>query len=194
MLDYNADNVLTINLKYPVHDYTFLGMEIGGVEQDHSDVVTSAKAVLLSYHVAHQAEVEAEAGDAWIAALSQHLLDSGLANYSYVKPSLETSLSMDQELDRSTGNITVFFSIAYTILMTFAAISTSMKDWVRSKPWVAIGGEVAVVFAVASTLGLLSVCGVPFASTVGTMPFLIVGKYLIFCRKVALESFYFSLS
>ena len=49
---------------------------------------------------------------------------------------------------------------------------------VRSKPFAAMGGELAAAFAIVTSLGLMSACGLPFASTVGVMPFLIIGKDL----------------
>ena len=189
LLAFDPDNVISVNLTYPVHNNQyFLGMQIGGVATDDTGVILSAESVLLSYYVAYQTAEEREIADAWIAGVSEFLLNIDLGQYSFVRPSLESSLSMDEELDRATGNIVPFFSIAYTILMTFAAISTSMKDWVRCKTWVAIGGEVAAVMAVGSSLGFLSLCGVAYTSTVGTMPFLIVGKFYCSAENIPIDS------
>lgn len=51
---------------------------------------------------------------------------------------------------------------------------------VRSKPWLAVGGEIAAGMAIVTSLGLLSAAGVSFASTVGIMPFLIIGEFFFF--------------
>lgn len=60
-------------------------------------------------------------------------------------------------------------------------------DCVRTKVWVALFGVVSAGMAVLASFGLLLFCGMPFAMTVGSAPFLILGKlhYLIFYRCVS---------
>ena len=49
-----------------------------------------------------------------------------------------------------------------------------------------MSGLVAAAFGIASSLGLTSACGVKFASVVGTMPFLVIGKYEMY-REIYIE-------
>lgn len=171
----NPDNVTNLNLTYPVHDNRyFIGTQLGGVQTNENGFVNSAEAVLIAYYVRYQTDEDKRLGDALLAEFTKKMLES--SELSFVVPNFETSLSMDDEIARSTGNIVPLFSIAYTVLMTFAAVSTSMKDWVRCKTWAALAGEISAVLAVGASIGLLSLCGVWYTSTVGTMPFLIVGK------------------
>jgi hypothetical protein len=176
IINRNPDTIDTINMSYPVHQTTFLGMQLGGVILNDDGFVESAEAVLLSYYIQYQTPEAKEIGDAWLTAFVEFMLNEHHDKYNHVTIHFQTSLSMDDEIARATGNIVVLFSIAYTILMTFAAVSTSMKDWVRTKVWVAMAGEVSAVLSVGASLGMLSLCGVIYTSTVGTMPFLIVGK------------------
>ena len=51
-----------------------------------------------------------------------------------VKVSYSTVFSRDEELAASSDRIIPFFSITYTVLITFACVSCSLFDPVRSKP------------------------------------------------------------
>ena len=53
----------------------------------------------------------------------------------------------------------------------------SRLDCVRNKVWVATFGVLSAGLAVVSSFGLLLYCGMPFAMTVATAPFLILGKF-----------------
>ena len=51
-----------------------------------------------------------------------------------VDVSFSTMFSMDDELAASSDRIVPYFSITYTVLITFACVSCSVLDHVRSKP------------------------------------------------------------
>lgn len=131
ILEYNPDNVTKINLTHPVHGPNFIGMQLGGVILNEEGFVESAEAVLLSYYVAFQTDDEKSNGNGWLRNMTTYLLETGFQKYPLTEPNVETALSLDDELAIATGGIASLFSIAYTILMTFAAVSTWMKDWVR---------------------------------------------------------------
>ena len=130
----------------------------------------------LTYFVAYQTDEEIAIANAWMHEMTKFISHLGNTKYISVELNFASALSMDDELARATGNIVPLFSIAYTILMTFASVSSSMKDWVRCKTWVTLAGEASAVLAVGASMGFLSYCGVLYTSTVGIMPFLIVGK------------------
>ena len=91
-----------------------------------------------------------------------------------------TSLSLEEGIDESTTDIMTQFSITYTVVFTFTAVSCMMFDWVRSKMWYACFGIVTIAIAIVSSLGFGLAVGLPLAATVGSMPFLIVGKISCF--------------
>ncbi|KAL1006321.1 hypothetical protein UPYG_G00070770 [Umbra pygmaea] len=86
-----------------------------------------------------------------------------------------TSISRDEEFEKSSDSIIPLFSVTYTLAITFSIISCLRLDCVRNKFWVASFGVLSAGMAVLSSFGLLLYCGMPFAMTVATAPFLILG-------------------
>ena len=89
--------------------------------------------------------------------------------------------SQSEELDKNvTGDIT-FFSITFTLMITYAIIATltARCDCVGQRSNLGFGGVLAAGLAILSAFGLVSLCGVDFVSIVGVVPFLIIGKFLI---------------
>ncbi|KAK6293257.1 hypothetical protein J4Q44_G00367580 [Coregonus suidteri] len=86
-----------------------------------------------------------------------------------------TSISRDEEFEKSSDSIIPLFSLTYALAITFSIISCLRLDCVRNKVWVATFGVLSAGMAVLSSFGLLLYCGMPFAMTVATAPFLILG-------------------
>lgn len=58
--------------------------------------------------------------------------------------------------------------------------------------WVATFGVVSAGMAVLASFGLLLFCGMPFAMTVGTAPFLILGKCYVFHHLLGVSQLMFT--
>ncbi|KAI4871230.1 hypothetical protein NFI96_019758, partial [Prochilodus magdalenae] len=92
-----------------------------------------------------------------------------------VSVSYFTSLSRDEEFESSASSVVPLFSITYFLAITISVMSCMRLDCVRNKVWVASFGAFSAGLAVLSSFGLLLFCGMPFAMTVASAPFLILG-------------------
>ncbi|KAL7887304.1 hypothetical protein AOLI_G00050250 [Acnodon oligacanthus] len=98
--------------------------------------------------------------------------DTGLKTVSV---SYFTSLSREEEFESSSASVIPLFSITYFLAITISIISCLRLDCVRTKVWVASFGVLSAGLAVLASFGLLLFCGMPFAMTVASAPFLILG-------------------
>ncbi|KAI2650862.1 Patched domain-containing protein 3 [Labeo rohita] len=137
IIKYNANEIVSSDITYPIHNGVFLGTTIGGVELNAvSSVLTSAKAVSVSYF---------------------------------------TSVSRQNEFESSSDSVIPLFSVTYFLAINISVLSCLRLDCVRTKVWVAMFGVVSAGMAVLASFGLLLFCGMPFAMTVASAPFLILG-------------------
>ncbi|XP_067676454.1 patched domain-containing protein 3-like [Haliotis asinina] len=84
------------------------------------------------------------------------------------------SHSLDTELNKNTNGDIVFFSITFTLMITYATVVVG-GDVVSSRTWASWAGVMAAGFGIISSFGLVSFCGVKFVNIVGVTPFLIIG-------------------
>lgn len=109
----------------------------------------------------------------WIDEVQIKILEG---NYSFIEIAVFPSDGLDQAQRKLTKTVIPFFSITYTVLITFAITSCLMfRDNVQSKPWLAFTGVLSASLAIVSALGLLSYCKVPFNQVATSVPFLILG-------------------
>ncbi|KAK7152398.1 hypothetical protein R3I93_010571 [Phoxinus phoxinus] len=169
IINYNAAEIISSTITYPMNDGTFLGTTIGGVELDRSEL-TSAKAVRLFYFLDEEKTVEnSDWLDGFLKLLSNHT-EQKTVHVSYF-----TSISRQNEFESNADSVIPLFSITYFLAITVSILSCLRLDCVRTKVWVAVCGVLSAGMAVLAGFGLLLFCGMPFAMTVATAPFLILG-------------------
>ncbi|KAJ8042863.1 Patched domain-containing protein 3 [Holothuria leucospilota] len=150
----------TINIE------TFLG---GNLVQD--GFVIQAKYLLVPYFL--REGQDDDLSELWINELQTEILEG---NYSFIDVAVFPSDGLDQAQRSLTRIVVPFFSITYTVLITFAITSCLMfRDNVQSKTWLAYMGVLSASLAIVSALGLLSYCKVPFNQVATSVPFLILG-------------------
>ncbi|XP_056315234.1 patched domain-containing protein 3 [Danio aesculapii] len=171
IIRYNAADIDTLAITYPINAGTFLGTTIGGVELDpNSSVLNSAKAIRLFYFLDEEKTKE---NTDWLDGFIQFFsngTDQGTVSVSYF-----TSVSRQNEFEANSDSVISLFSITYALAINIAVFSCLRLDCVRTKVWVALFGVVSAGMAVLASFGLLLFCGMPFAMTVGSAPFLILG-------------------
>ncbi|XP_052003306.1 patched domain-containing protein 3-like [Xyrauchen texanus] len=167
----NKPNIVSTPITYPIHNGTFLGTSIGGVElKAGSSEITSAKAIRLFYFLNEEKTKE---NSEWLNGFLKFF-----SNYTEMKAvhvSYFTSVSRQQELEASSDSVIPFFSITYCLAVNISILSCLRLDCVRTKVWVALSGVLSAGMAVLASFGLLLFCEMPFAMTVATAPFLILG-------------------
>ncbi|XP_036376014.1 patched domain-containing protein 3-like [Megalops cyprinoides] len=173
IVNYNASKIEDISLTFPFYKFqsksVFLGTEIGGVKIT-SDNIESAEAIRLFYFLR---EDNSTRNELWLKAFIETL--SKEPELKEVSVSYFTSISRQEEFEGNSKSVIPFFSITYTLAITFSIISCMRLDSVRNKVWVATFGVLSAGLAVLSSFGMLLYIGMPFAMTVATAPFLILG-------------------
>ncbi|RXN10917.1 patched domain-containing 3-like protein [Labeo rohita] len=173
IINYDATAIVSSNITYPKNKDTFLGTAIGGVKlKSNSAEIASAKAVRLFYFLDEEKKKKKENSE-WLEGFLKLL--SNYTQQETVNVSYFTSVSRQNELETSSGSVIPLFSITYFLAIKISILSCLRLDCVRTKVWVAAFGVVSAGLAVLASFGLLLFCGVPFAMTVATAPFLILG-------------------
>ncbi|KAG5268670.1 hypothetical protein AALO_G00215110 [Alosa alosa] len=172
IVTYDASNIENMTIYYPFHGKTFLGTVIGGVKyRPETKEIQSADAIRMFYYLEEDLGNET---DAWLSLFIQTFLsETTYAEWGSV--SIFTSLSREEELKKNSKSVTPLFSITYFLAINISIISCLRLDCVRNKVSVAIFGVFSAGLSVLSSFGLLLYCGMPFAMTVATSPFLILG-------------------
>lgn len=98
-------------------------------------------------------------------------LETNLTNFAY-----ENANSLNVELDGNTGGDIVFFSITFTIMLTYAGFATQGGDCISQRQNLGRAGVVCTVLAIIAAFGFTSAIGIEYVNIVGVMPFLIVGR------------------
>ncbi|XP_048049010.1 patched domain-containing protein 3-like [Megalobrama amblycephala] len=172
IINYSATEIVSSTITYPMNNAIFLGTTIGGVELDSSKL-TSAKAVRLFYFLD---EKNTKENTYWLDGFLKLL-----SNYTQQKMSSKvhvsyfTSISRQNEFETNSDSVIPLFSITYILAINISVLSCLRLDCVRTKIWVAMFGVVSAGMAVLASFGLLLFCGMPFAMTVASAPFLILG-------------------
>ncbi|XP_073728788.1 LOW QUALITY PROTEIN: patched domain-containing protein 3-like [Misgurnus anguillicaudatus] len=166
----NAGKSNFTTIRYPVNNGTFLGTTVGGVElKPESSELISAKAIRLFYFLQEENSTQ---NTQWLDRFLKMF-----SNYSELKVHVSyfTSMSRQTELETNSDSVIPLFSLTYSLAITISILSCLRLDCVRNKVWVAVSGVISAGLAVLTSFGLLLYCGMPFAITVATSPFLILG-------------------
>ncbi|XP_041924747.1 patched domain-containing protein 3-like [Alosa sapidissima] len=172
IVTYKASNIDNMTIYYPFHGKTFFGTVIGGVKyRPETKEIQSADAIRLFYYLEEDLGNET---DAWLSLF----IDTFSSETKYAEwgsISIFTSLSREEELKKNSKSVTPLFSITYFLAINISILSCLRLDCVRNKVSVACFGVFSAGLSVLSSFGLLLYCGMPFAITVTTSPFLILG-------------------
>ena len=176
LMAYNRDpdlvNITTIT--YPRYEYYFLGQVLGNVTVDPAtSSVKFAGATRLTFFLSYETPEEQDLANVWFkhAEHALHLLDDPhITTYHCATNSLEV------QFDTAIKNIMPQFAAPFVLLVVFTVMSCMMKDWVRSKPYLALTGLLSTAFSLATTFGLLSLLGIGAPPYVGLVPFLTIGE------------------
>ncbi|XP_061094913.1 patched domain-containing protein 3-like [Conger conger] len=176
IIDYNNEMVPQTKITFPTYrngsEVYFLGSEVGGVTLSEDNVVENAKAIRLYYYL-WEDEAYRQKVNLWLDEFVKIVSNYTTANSFEV--SYFTSRSRQEELEANTKEVIPLFSVTYFLVITFSIVSCLRLDHVWNKVWVATFGVLSAGLAVLSSFGLLLYSGVPFAMTVATAPFLILG-------------------
>ncbi|XP_051872135.1 patched domain-containing protein 3-like [Pristis pectinata] len=172
IINHKADLVESIVFEYPLHNNSFIGTAVGGVELDGFKV-KKARAVRIEYHLREDDEKFEKLTRMWIQTFLNKISKS--SDLKWIKISHFSSISRQDEFEGNAKIIIPLFSVTYFLTITFSIVSCMRLDCVRNKVWVATLGVLSTGLAVLTGFGLLVYCKVSFAINTANAPFLILG-------------------
>jgi len=184
----NASNIAhTINAIEKSPEYLLLngrplaaeiGNIFGKIKRDQFGNVSSAEALRIIFPITFP-NTDAGYSDIlkWegifldhVKSLTNRFKQRGLDLYFF------TFKSIDDSIDQSTSGDIKFISITFTIMCTFSCLALSrFRSFVTGHGLAGMVGILVVGMGILSGFGLVIICGTKFTSTVGVLPFLILG-------------------
>lgn len=161
----------------------YIGSSLGGVTvmkgDNDTDILASAKAWFMVYHLKFHPEEMSYISGEWELELGRMLKD--YPEDPYISITYFHSQTLADELKRNADTLVPRFVISFTLLIVFSTIcslsfvdGTFNIDWVLSKPILSVLGVVNAGIAILTGIGCLSLMGMPYSDIVGVMPFLVV--------------------
>ncbi|XP_077410050.1 patched domain-containing protein 1 [Vanacampus margaritifer] len=170
-------------LRYPITRLAdgrraYIGHQLGGVQMAAPEgAVRSARALQLTYYLqARGGLMEGVAGQ-WEAAFCGELRRfAALHPQLGLYPATSSSLRSDFQLSSVLARRPLLASLA--LCGTLAVLCCSMRDCVRSKPWLGMLALLTVALAGLTAAGILNLSGCTYNSTYLGIPFVMLGHGL----------------
>jgi hypothetical protein len=163
------------NVSYPVYRKTvFLSSMLGKVVTE-GDRLVSAGMLKLRYYLQKYPADRGRSSEMWIKEFVR-VMTNLQTNYTELAYTYHNAL--DDEVDRSSMAEAHLFMITVGLMVTYASITTAGKriDCVYDRQNLGRVGVFCAILSMVPAAGIASACGVKFMSSVGIMPFLIIGK------------------
>ncbi|XP_048240407.1 patched domain-containing protein 3-like [Haliotis rufescens] len=161
---------LSGGITYPNWNNIDISAFLGQVDSTGGKLV-SAKYLSITFDLRMDSGVNKAKARAWEEAFLKRVAS---LNTTSTRINYAASHSLDTELNKNTNGDIVFFSITFTLMITYATVVAG-GDVVSSRTWASWAGVLAAGFGVLSSFGLVSLCGVKFVNIVGVTPFLVIG-------------------
>lgn len=117
--------------------------------------------------------------------------DEGL--FKHIRIARFASRTLDHELEKNTRSVIPYFSSTFAIMALFSVgkcidftnqkrysrrvlVTCMMTDWVRSKPWLGLLGNLSAAMATLCAFGVCMYIGIDFIGINLAAPFLMIGK------------------
>ncbi|XP_078471482.1 patched domain-containing protein 1-like [Lampetra planeri] len=152
----------------------FLGHRLGNVSLSDKGVVRSSKALQITYYLSTRDRADELVADSWEEAFCRTLdkiEDAGpdLQFHAFTSSSLRQDFQMSSVASRP-------FLIASAAAVTIAAaVCCSMRDPVRTRPWLGVLGVVTIFLSTLTTAGIINLTEGKYNSTLLGLPFIVIG-------------------
>ncbi|XP_012282501.1 patched domain-containing protein 3 [Orussus abietinus] len=171
-----------LNLTFPVMfnpvtwDAHLFPVFFGGSVVTDDLTIESVPSVQLAYFVAVDNQRQDALGAAWEEAFLDIVgkaEDEGV--FRHISTARFASRTLELELEANTKTVVPYFSSTFALMGLFSVVTCMMTDWVRSKPWLGLLGNVSAAMATVSAFGLCMYLGVDFIGLNLAAPFLMIG-------------------
>ncbi|XP_030763532.1 patched domain-containing protein 3 isoform X2 [Sitophilus oryzae] len=184
-LDYIMEDVENhnINLTFPLMinpvtwDTHILPIFFGGTEVSEDGIIISVPSVQLVYFGNADSRKIDTLGAAWEDAflnLIEQIQDKE-NRFEHIRIARFASRTLDHELEKNTHSVIPYFTSTFVIMAVFSIITCMMSDWVRSKPWLGLLGNLSAAMATLGAFGFCMYAGVDFIGINLAAPFLMIG-------------------
>lgn len=171
----NADfqqQFMNRNVSYPIHNSELLSPLFASAVGQNGKLVSTI-GIKLRYYLRQNSSLSETWENAFLTQIIN--LQTNTTDFAYAN-----SESLQTELDKATNSDIKFFSLTFTIMMTYACLA-SASSWkkcnnIANRMNLGIAGVIAPVLGIGAALGFIGGIGIKFTNIVGVMPFLIIGK------------------
>ncbi|XP_076653309.1 patched domain-containing protein [Halictus rubicundus] len=171
-----------LNLTFPVMlnpvtwDIHLLPVYFGGSVINEDRVIESVPSLQLAYFLTADNARQDAIGAAWEEAFLdavKNVEESGV--FQHIATARFASRTLELELEENTKTIVPYFFSTFVLMALFSVVTCMMTDWVRSKPWLGLLGNVSAAMATVAAFGLCIYLGVDFIGLNLAAPFLMIG-------------------
>ncbi|XP_063378289.1 patched domain-containing protein 3 isoform X2 [Cydia fagiglandana] len=140
------------------------------------DTIVSVPAVQLVWFVKADTPLQIQRGAAWEDAFLDAVgVAEDTGRFKHISIARFASRTLDHELEKNTRTVVPFFSSTFILMGIFSIVTCMMADWVRSKPWLGLLGNISAVMATAAAFGCAIYLGISFIGINLAAPFLMIG-------------------
>ncbi|XP_039747230.1 patched domain-containing protein 3 isoform X2 [Pararge aegeria] len=140
------------------------------------DIIVSVPAVQLVWFLRTDTKLQQERGAAWEDAFLDAVgIAEDTGRFKHISIARFASRTLDHELEKNTKTVIPFFSSTFILMGIFSIVTCMMGDWVRSKPWLGLLGNISAVMATAAAFGCAIYLGISFIGINLAAPFLMIG-------------------
>ncbi|CAD1473463.1 unnamed protein product [Heterotrigona itama] len=171
-----------LNLTFPVTlnpitwDIHLLPVYFGGSVINEDLIIESVPSMQLAYFLTADNARQDAIGAAWEEAFLETLRRVEEGNmFKHIATARFASRTLELELEENTKTIVPYFSSTFILMALFSVVTCMMTDWVRSKPWLGLLGNVSAAMATVAAFGLCIYLGVDFIGLNLAAPFLMIG-------------------
>lgn len=187
-----ASNQTIPVLRYPITQLAdgrkaYIGHQLGGVQGWGGPVriqgtgakvegVRSARAVQLTYYLQSRSGLMDRVASQWEQAFCAELKQFGASHPKLgLYSSTSSSLRTDFQFSSVLAHRPLLASLG--ICGVLAILCCSMRDCVRSKPWLGLLALLSVTLSGLTAAGILNLTGATYNSTYLGIPFVMLGKF-----------------
>ncbi|XP_011307702.1 patched domain-containing protein 3 [Fopius arisanus] len=148
----------------------------GSVINPEDSTIDSVPSVQLGYFVAVDNKRQDLIGGAWEEAFLNALSDAEDEKiFKHISVARFASKTLELELEANTKTVVPYFASTFAMMGIFSVVTCMMTDWVRSKPWLGLLGNLSAALATVSAFGLCMYIGIDFIGINLAAPFLMIG-------------------
>ncbi|KAB0795639.1 hypothetical protein PPYR_12478 [Photinus pyralis] len=172
----------TLRLTFPIMinpvtwDAHAFPVYFGGTEVSEDSTILSVPSVQLAYFTNVDTKKFDAKGAAWEDGFLdkiEEIQDGGF--FKHIRIARFASRTLDHELEKNTRTVIPYFTSTFVIMALFSIVTCMMADWVRSKPWLGLLGNVSACMATVAAFGTCMYLDIDFIGINLAAPFLMIG-------------------